>query len=104
MSRAQPHSIAAALRAVRAEVQPETPLARVQAAWAEAVGEPIAANAEPVAERAGVITVACSAATWAQELDLLRPELLGRLHERLGVEACADLRFVVGEGRYSDPD
>ena len=43
----------------------------MQTAWAEAVGEAVAAEATPVSERDGVVTVACRSATWAQELDLL---------------------------------
>ena len=54
---------------------------------------------EPVPEREASVTVACRAATWAQELDLLQDELLERL--RAGRSAKAPhraLRFVVGAG------
>ena len=71
------------------EVQPQTPLAAVQAVWPEAVGERIAAEARPVRERDGTVTVECRAATWAQELDLLHDELLERLNEALGSERAA---------------
>ena len=100
----RPKPIADALRAVRTQVEPDTPLGAVQGVWAEAVGEEIGRHARPVAEREGVVTVACDAATWAQELDLLQSELLERLRERLGEGAVERLRFVVGEGRYSDPN
>jgi len=66
-----------------ARAAPATPLAAVQAAWAGAVGERIAAEARPVAERDGVVTVSCSSSTWAQELDLLSAELLESLSEAL---------------------
>ena len=98
----KPKPLADALRAVRADVEPHTPLAAVQGAWAEAVGEEIASHARPVAERDGIVTVACDAATWAHELDLLQGELRERLLDRLGEGAFERLRFVVGEGRYSD--
>ena len=39
--------------------------------WPRVAGERFARAAEPVAERDGVITVACESAVWAQELDLL---------------------------------
>lgn len=100
--RPTPRPLADALRAVRAAVEPQTPLGAVQGAWAEAVGAEIAAHARPVAERDGTVTVACDAATWAQELDLLQSELLAKLRERLGEGVCERLRFVVGEGRYLD--
>jgi hypothetical protein len=38
-------------------------------------------------ESNGVVTIACQSATWAQELDLLQPELLGRLNEALSEAA-----------------
>ena len=100
----QPRSVGAALRAVTAAVQPQTLLAAVQLAWAPAVGETIAANARPVAEREGTITIACAAATWAQELDLLRDELLASVRERLDHEGRLEFRFVVGDGRYLHPE
>ena len=48
----------------------------------------------PVAERDGVVTVACSSATWAHELDLLAAETLENLRRELpeGVSISA-LRF-----------
>jgi predicted nucleic acid-binding Zn ribbon protein len=78
-----PRPLGAALGRVRSRGQPRTLLAAVQGAWAGAVGAAIAAEAEPVAERGGLVTVACRSATWAQELDLLQLELLGRLTEAL---------------------
>jgi predicted nucleic acid-binding Zn ribbon protein len=63
----------------------------VQACWPAAVGPAIAAEAEPVGERGGVLTVACRSAVWAQELQLLGPDLLGRLNEALGGARTAPL-------------
>ena len=60
---------------MRADAQPATLLAAVQGCWRRALGERIAAQAWPVRERDGVITVECRAATWAQELDLMQDEL-----------------------------
>jgi predicted nucleic acid-binding Zn ribbon protein len=65
----------------------------VQAAWAEVVGERIAAVAHPVAERAGAVVVDCSDPVWAEELDLMQEQLLERLRERLGEQAPQSLRF-----------
>lgn len=85
MSRRQgPRSIAAALDAVVARAAPQTVLARVQGVWSEAVGPAVAAQAQPVSERGGVVTVECSASVWAQEVELLAPRLLERLREVLG--------------------
>lgn len=94
----RPRSLGAALREVRAEVAPETPLARVQSVWTEALGARIAAEAEPVSERDGVVLVECRAATWAQELDLLQADLLARLNSHLGEDPITGLRFRAGGG------
>ena len=47
------------------------------------MGEAIAREATPLAERDGVITVACGSATWAQELDLLGERIRAQVAERL---------------------
>jgi predicted nucleic acid-binding Zn ribbon protein len=102
MRSARPRSIAAAVGAIRDQVQPATPLAAVLAVWPAAVGERIAAEAMPVSERDGVVTVACRAATWAQELDLLGDELLERLCARAEIGRIERLRFVVSPERFAD--
>ena len=74
--------------------EPATLLAAVQRAWPGAVGEAIAREASPVAERSGVVTVACRSSTWAEELDLLRDQILARLRAQLDdPEGLAGLRF-----------
>jgi predicted nucleic acid-binding Zn ribbon protein len=95
--RSQPRALGDAVRAVRAEAEPATSLAAVQSAWRAALGERIVAQARPLKERDGVITVGCSAATWAQELDLLHDDLLERLNAALGPRRVRGLRFVVGD-------
>jgi predicted nucleic acid-binding Zn ribbon protein len=100
--RASPRSAAAAIAAVRASVEPKTPLAAVQRAWPGALGERIAEQAQPVSERDGVVTVACRAATWAQELDLLQEDLLAKLRPALGETPIERLRFVVSPEPFQD--
>jgi predicted nucleic acid-binding Zn ribbon protein len=87
--RLAPRRLNAALDALTADLAPATTLARVQARWPDAVGAAIAAEAEPVAEREGVVTVACRSAVWAQELDLLGPDLVARLNAALGTSEGA---------------
>lgn len=101
-----PRSIAAALRNVRAEAAPPTLLAAVQGAWTEVAGERVGLEAQPVAERDGVVTIACRTATWAQELDLLQTALLERLNATESVAArgrVAALRFSADGPRHDDP-
>jgi predicted nucleic acid-binding Zn ribbon protein len=97
--RRAPRPAAAGLRAALDRAAPKTPLAAVQVAWSEVVGERIAAVAEPVAERGGEVAVSCSDSVWAQELDLMQPQLLERLRERLGEQAPQSLRFRVKDDR-----
>jgi predicted nucleic acid-binding Zn ribbon protein len=91
--RRAPRPAAGALRAALDRAAPKTRLAAVQAAWGEAVGERIAAVAQPTSERDGTLIVSCSDPVWAQELDLMQAQLLERLGERLGEQAPRSLRF-----------
>jgi predicted nucleic acid-binding Zn ribbon protein len=84
-----------------------TLLAAAQSAWPRAAGARVAAEAEPVAERDGVVTISCRSSTWAQELDLLGPELLERLNEALSgagreprASAVKALRFTADGPRH----
>jgi predicted nucleic acid-binding Zn ribbon protein len=86
--------MANAFAALRDELAPETKLAEVQRVWGEAVGEAVAAQARPTAERAGVLTVSCSASVWAQELDLMASAILERLNHLLGSGEMVRLRCI----------
>jgi predicted nucleic acid-binding Zn ribbon protein len=93
--RRAPRPAAGAFQAALQRVAPQTPLAAVQAAWANAVGEQLAARATPVSERGGTVTVECADAVWAQELDLMQEALLERLRRELGEQAPEALRFRI---------
>lgn len=98
-----PRRLGHSLGALQAEVAPATLLAAVQGAWPGVAGGPVTAQAEPVSERAGVVTIACRSATWAQELDLLGPDLLRRLNEALtatGSPGVERLRFTADAARH----
>ena len=71
------------------ELAPATTLAAVQRAWAGVAGDAIAHEAEPVAEREGVVTIACRSSVWAQEIELLAGDLVPRLNAALGAPADA---------------
>ena len=96
MGRRAPRPAALALREALQRSTPSTGLALAQTVWEEAVGEAIAAAAEPVAEREGVLTVRCQSATWAQELSLMEGELLKQLAERLGERSPRALKLLAG--------
>jgi len=92
--RRSPRRLGLALGPMRDELAPLTPLAEIQRVWRQAVGESIAANAAPSSERAGVLTVSCAAAVWAQELDLMGPAIVARVNELLGDGHVVRLRCV----------
>jgi predicted nucleic acid-binding Zn ribbon protein len=106
MRRLAPRPLAAALEGVLERAEPATTLARVQSVWRSVAGSGLADLARPVAERDGVVTLACESAVWANELELLAPELLPRLNAALaesgeradGATALRRLRCVVGSG------
>jgi predicted nucleic acid-binding Zn ribbon protein len=93
-TRRGPRPLSFALDSLRDELAPDTVLADVQRTWPEVVGAVIAAEAAPTSERAGVLTVSCSASVWAQELDLMGAAILERLNERLEGAPIARLRCV----------
>jgi predicted nucleic acid-binding Zn ribbon protein len=80
------------VQALTAELAPATTLARVQEVWERVLGPAIAASARPSSERDGVLTVICEAAVWAQELDLMGPQLIERLNAELGGDTLRLLR------------
>ena len=98
--RRAPREAAAAFRAARERVAPRTALGAVQGAWSTIVGEPLAAVATPVSERAGTLTIECANAVWSQELDLMQEQLLKRLRAELGEQAPSVLRFRVNSDRF----
>jgi len=80
------------VRALAERLAPASTLGDVQRVWGAAVGEPLAAVAQPTAEAGGTLTITCENAVWAQEIDLMASELLERLNQALGAPRIAALR------------
>ena len=99
MRRREPRPLGLALESVVDALAPATVLAEVQRAWPDAAGALFGATAEPVAERDGVVRVACRSAVYAQELDLLSERVVAALNQRLGRPAVKRLRCEVSAGR-----
>ena len=79
-------------------------LTRVTAAWPGVVGAAVAAHSAPMRRtRAGVVSVACSSASWAHELSARREELLARLAEACPDEGLTGLRFTVADHAFGGP-
>jgi hypothetical protein len=92
--RRSPRPLAFAVEEIQSDLAPETVLAEAQAAWRTAVGDAIADQARPVSERGGVLTIACSASVWAQELDLMAASIIERLNGALGGPEITRIRCV----------
>jgi predicted nucleic acid-binding Zn ribbon protein len=93
-ARRGPRSIGGAVGLLADRLAPATVLAEVQRVWPDAVGPTIAREAEPTAEREGVLTVSCAAAVWAQELDLMGPEIVARINTALGAADGGPVRSL----------
>jgi predicted nucleic acid-binding Zn ribbon protein len=92
MTRRSPRPLALALEELTESLAPQTSLAALQRLWDANVGPQVAAQATPTAFRDGVLTVSCQASVWAQELELMGPELASRLNAAIGSEVVLRLR------------
>jgi predicted nucleic acid-binding Zn ribbon protein len=81
--RTAPRPLGAALERVASAAAPATTLASVQRHWADVAGEHVAAEATPIRERDGEVTVACRSSVWAAELGYLAGDLADRLNDAL---------------------
>jgi predicted nucleic acid-binding Zn ribbon protein len=91
MRRRAPRPVSLALDTLADAIAPPTLLAAVQREWPHVAGA-FAKVSEPVAERDGIVTVACDSAVWAQELELMAEVVLVRLNAALGKPAVLRLR------------
>jgi predicted nucleic acid-binding Zn ribbon protein len=94
-----PRRLGEAFERLADDLAPETLLAEVQRVWPTTVGPSIAVEASPTSERGGVVTISCSASVWAQELDLMAPQIVDRLNEALSRGSVQRLRCVTAEHR-----
>lgn len=69
---------------------------RLMRVWPQIVGEGIARRTEVSGLRFHTAVVKVSGAMWLQELNLMKPQILQRLHDTLGTDTIRDLRFVQG--------
>jgi len=72
--------------------------------WNEAVGQDIAAHAEPEIIRGTVLWIRVTDSVWMQQLHLLKTQLLERLNSRLKEERLSDLRFQLDVHAGSEPE
>lgn len=96
--RKYPQQIGGALQEILSRIDQEGhfEIVRLVRMWPEVVGEMIARRTEITGLKFHTAVVKVSGAMWIQELNLMKPQILGRLREALGNDAVRDLRFVSG--------
>jgi hypothetical protein len=75
--------------------------AEIWRVWADVVGAPLAARAQPLRIINGTLTVAVSSAPWMQELRFMTGMMKEKLNSRLGAEVVSDI--VLKAGRVDAP-
>jgi len=70
--------------------------ARVQAAWADIVGEELVAHCEPVRLAGRVLVVRAASPVWATQLRYLTTQLIERAEAVLGPGSVRDVNVTVG--------
>ncbi|MGH8011222.1 MAG: DUF721 domain-containing protein [Candidatus Binataceae bacterium] len=77
---------------------------RLVRVWSEVVGETIARRTEVISLKFHTAVIKVSGAMWIQELNLMKPQILARVHDAMGDDAVRDIRFVAGRlGRRERP-
>lgn len=64
--------------------------------WERIAGPLLAGKTSPSRFRNGILTVHVPSASWAQELQLAKPVLLGRIAAVVGEKTVREIRFLVG--------
>ncbi len=70
---------------------------RIWTLWDEIVGEQIAGRAQPDRLRNRILFIRVSSSTWMQQLQILKPTLLEKIHQTVKGGVIKDIRFLLGE-------
>lgn len=73
----------------------------VFACWEEAVGKRIAKAVIPYRFERGILYVCTESSSWAQEIPLIKPEIIRRINEKLGRDFVSDIHCRIGTPRRS---
>lgn len=76
---------------------------RVWKIWDETVGPLIAQHAQPVRLRGTTLEIRVDQAVWMQQLQLLKPMLLGKLRQKSGDANLSDLFLRLGTPTPAEP-
>jgi len=70
---------------------------RIYSVWEKAVGKGIARHARPAGMRGKKLTILVDSNAWMQQLSMLKPEIVGKVNQRLGEEAVESITLKLGE-------
>jgi predicted nucleic acid-binding Zn ribbon protein len=81
----------------------EDALEWVRAVWPVVLGSRVAARAQPVAWRDGVLEVDVRSAAWQRELEEMAASLCAELNRAWGGQLVREMRFTSGEAAAPTP-
>ena len=98
MTRGELDSVGSVLEVMAARLGIKKQLKRAQVIneWGDIVGAKIAAETKPDHVRGVILFVSCSGPVWAQQLTLLKPQILKKIREKVGPGIVVDIRFRTG--------
>ena len=70
---------------------------RIARAWPAAVGSVIAKHAQPGRFKSGKLTLVVDSPAWMQQLVLIKPEIIGKLNDRLAAKLVRDILLTIGD-------
>ncbi|MHB9133490.1 MAG: DciA family protein [Armatimonadota bacterium] len=76
----------------------------VMSLWSHVVGDLVAQKSWPEKVADGILTVGVSSHPWAEELHLLKSQILARYRQLLGRSAVKDVEFRVGRRKLRKED
>jgi predicted nucleic acid-binding Zn ribbon protein len=71
-------------------------LAQVWHFWDHAVGEAIAANAQPEAFKGNILLVKVNSSVWLHHLQFLKANIINKLNDALGEAVIKEIKFKIG--------
>ncbi len=83
------------LKEIGIPVEPVGP--ELKRAWEKAVGPLISSHNIPYSFKRGTLTVLCSSPHWMLELQMLKEQILSKLHAELGGQKVKRLAFKLGQ-------
>jgi predicted nucleic acid-binding Zn ribbon protein len=73
----------------------QSSLFQISEIWESAVGSTIANDSRPWRIKGNELEVHVSGATWLQQLNYMRNEIIEKLNERLGTQVIQKIRFSI---------